>query len=166
MKEIPLTQGKVALIDDEDYERAMKHKWSAHKSSKGPAFYVHCRLNAWNIELHRFILGLKRGDGIMIDHRNGNGLDNQKSNLRICTSSSNQWNHRKYINNTSGYIGVDYHKSSKRWRVQSSKNSNRIYLGSFNNKRQAVIARDKAVLHLHGEFASLNLPELFFNCAL
>lgn len=166
MKEIPLTQGKVALIDDEDYERVMQYNWTVYQSHKRWTFYAHCHPTTGTTELHRFILGLKRGDRVMVDHRNGNGLDNQKSNLRICSYSENQWNHVIPINNTSGYIGIGYHKKSKKWYARSCVQRKHFYLGSFDNKNKAAIAHDKAVLHLHGDFATLNYPELFFNGAL
>jgi hypothetical protein len=165
MKEIPLTQGKVALVDDEDFEELNKYKWRARKGKN--TFYAKRstkRPNQKTIEMHRQILGFPAG--FQTDHRDGNGLNNQRSNLRICTISQNQHNTGKQKRNTSGYKGVCFHKNAKRFIALIMVNRKSTHLGYFNTAIEAALAYDAAAIKLHGEFAQLNfkkdLNNLFF----
>ena len=107
MKQIPLTQGQYAFVDDEDYEILNKWKWQAQKTYF--SFYAVRTLNSPGrkpslIRMHRSVLGLKRGE--FGDHRDRNGLNNQKYNLRRCTFAENCRNKRLRKDNRSGFIGV------------------------------------------------------------
>lgn len=149
MKRIKLTQGKFALVDDADYEMLNKWKWCAIKSGKN--FYAQ---RYHSIIMHREILQTPKG--LETDHIDGNGLNNQRSNLRIATHSQNGKNRGKCNNNTSGFKGVSWNKKNKRWQANIKINGKRKYLGEFTSKELAHIAYCEACTKYHGEFANLN----------
>ena len=157
MKEILLTQGKVALVDDEDFEVLNKVKWAAHKMSN--IFYAARNGTPINgkqktILMHREIL--RPPKELHVDHVDHNGLNNQRHNLRIATRSQNMHNQGKRINNTSGYKGVCWDKQNKKWRTQIKLNGKIIFLGYFPTKEDAHTAYVKACHKYHGEFARPN----------
>lgn len=160
MKKIPLTQGKFALVDDEDYERLNQHKWSAskHYNTYYAGRNTGKRPNRGHIYMHRQILGLTKGDGKITDHFNDNGLNNQKANLRIVTNSENAYRAktRKAINKTSKYKGVCWHKVPQKWVASIKYNGHLIYLGIFNTEIKAAKAYDVKAKELFGEFARFN----------
>lgn len=153
MKEIQLTQGKITLVDDEDYERVSQYKWFAHKENI--RFYAWGRINKKIIKLHRFIMNI-HNPKILVDHINGNGLDNRKENLRFCSASQNNFN-RKPIKNISGYKGVRKELKSKNWSARIYMNYKEKYLGSFITKEDAAKAYNEAAIKYFGEFANLNI---------
>jgi len=158
MREIKLTQGKVALVDDEDYEELSRYKWFAQKG--GRSFYAGRKLprncGKQPAELmHRQIMNCPHD--MEIDHINGTGLDNRKINLRICTRAQNRRNLKKYKNNTSGYKGVNWKESEQNWQSRINVNKKEKYLGSFNSKEAAAKAYNVAAKELFGEFARLNI---------
>lgn len=157
MKQIPLTQGKFALVDDEDFEFLNQFKWQA-ANFRG-VFYASRKINKngkWgNVFMHRQILGLT-DPKVQTDHINGDGLDNQRSNLRACTHSQNQRNKGKYKQNTSGFKGCSWYKRLKKWRVQITVNGKDINVGYFNSKDAAAHAYNEKAKEFHGEFARLN----------
>jgi len=157
MKEIQLTRGQVALIDDEDFDRANAFKWFALKGKN--TFYAARSVpvnGKRNLQyMHKFIMGdnpLK----LDIDHRDGDGLNDQKENLRLCTRSENQMNRGPNKNHSSVYKGVCWHKSTKKWIVHIQIDGKLIYLGLFNNDKYAAKAYDQAAKKYFGEFAYLN----------
>jgi hypothetical protein len=157
MKEIPLTQGMVALVDDEDFERLSQYKWYAWKS--GNAFYATRNITLrkgvqGQMKMHREILNLTDRK-IYCDHINHNGLDNQKHNLRACTSSENQMN---TISKTgvSQYKGVCWYKQGETWAAQIMIHRKRIHLGCYDSEEDAAKAYDEAAKLYFGEFACLN----------
>lgn len=153
MKKIKLTQGKYALVDDDDYEEASKHKWSfSHGYAKrsGP------RPQSLKIYMHRVIMEAKTGQ--MVDHINGNGLDNRKSNLRFCNKSTNGMNRGKNKNNTSGYKGVSLcndQKRRKKWMARICINRVWKQLGRFYTPQEASLAYQEASNKYHKEFSSI-----------
>jgi hypothetical protein len=160
MKEISLTQGKIALVDDTDYEAMASHKWHAIKA---PYTYYAARdilINGqWKRRsMHREILGLVRGDRIEVDHRNGDGLDNRRENLRKCNDAENQRN-RRVQGGSSQYKGVSWRGWHKKWGAQIAYNGKKIYIGSFKMEINAAHAYDAKARELFGEFARTNFPK-------
>jgi hypothetical protein len=106
--------------------------------------------------MHRqLIMPLK---GLQVDHINGNGLDNRKANLRICTPSQNGCNRNRISRSQSGFKGVRWLKERCNWRAEIGLYSRHYNLGSFSSAIEAALAYDKAARELHGEFAHLNFP--------
>lgn len=151
MKSIPLTQGKFALVDDDDFERVNKYKWciSSYRYA-----------NNKNLgKMHRFILNINNPK-IWIDHKDQNTFNNQKSNLRVATVSQNNSNiNKNRKNNKSGYRGVGYHKTVRKWRARVNCNNKQYNLGWFNTAEEAAQAYDKKARELFREFTGLlNFP--------
>jgi hypothetical protein len=99
-------------------------------------------------------------DNLLVDHRNGNSLDNRRDNLRLATNSQNQYNKRKKPNTSSRFLGVAFHKKNRKWTAYLQASGKRIYLGSFNSEIEAARVRDAAAKKHRGEFARLNFPNL------
>lgn len=146
MKKIKLTQGKYALVDDEDYEYLNQWKWYFH--STGYAVRNCYKNGHRHIKLHRFLLSAGKKE---IDHINGNRLDNRKKNLRRVFRKQNVWNSKKWKNKTSSK-GVDFTRN--KWRARIGKNWKSIHLGYFKTEKEARKAYIKAAKEFHGEYAS------------
>lgn len=147
------------LVDDEDFEKVNKYKWHIDKSRNKiyatTAIYNNKVLT--NVRVYRIILG---DSYKLIDHKDGNGLNNQKSNLRPCTHAQNMYNSGPKSNNTSGYKGVYYSKTrrgTKKYIAQIGINGKMKFIGCFYNPVDAAIAYNRVASELHGEFANLNL---------
>lgn len=148
MKRIPLTQGKFAIVDDEDYERLVAMgKWQYVNGYASKSIWPNKA-----IKMHRLIANTP--DGFETDHVNGNKLDNRRKNLRACTVSQNQWNCGISKSNTSGFKGV--HRSRKRWKTCIRVNGDLMYIGTFDTPIEAARAYNAAAIKYHGEFAKLN----------
>ena len=158
-KEIPLTQGKITLVDDDDYERLKDIKFHAKRDQKNwyAKYSINGNTKGW---LHRLVLDLK--DDERIDHINGDGLDNRKCNLRVSNHSQNASNKRKQDegNSSSRYKGVMFHKQTGKWQSAIRKDGKRYHLGLFNTEEEAGLAYDNKSLELFGVFARTNLKEL------
>jgi hypothetical protein len=145
MKEITLTHGKVALVDDEDFDFLNQFKWFAKESNN--TYYA--QRGVWNGEnmtpqrMHRIIMK-DIPDGMFVDHIDGNGLNNQKSNLRIATKSQNAQNMCVRSDNVSGCTGVSWQDATLRWQVSIQVNGKRIFLGCFSDLQDAIEARRNA----------------------
>lgn len=153
MKEIPLTQSKVALVDDEDYDWLSKYKWYASKTRSGN-WYACNKPKKANILMHRLILGTPTN--LDSDHIDNNGLNNQRANLRICTRSQNNMNRFHKKNSTSKYKGVTWHNQDKKWRTRIRIRGTDIYNSLFDSELEAAKAYDAAALKYFGEYARLN----------
>lgn len=105
--------------------------------------------------MHRMIA--KTPKGMFTDHKDGDRLNNQKNNLRVCTISQNCKNYSKPITNTSGYKGVSWEKPRQKWKVQIKCNTHKIHIGLFVDIKDAALAYNQAALLYHGEFAHLNI---------
>ena len=150
---IPLNLGKVTVVDFCDYEKIKNIKWYVNHNGKN--FYVERQIKInkkiKRYSLHRVIVNAKNNQEV--DHRDGDALNNIRKNLRVCTHQENMRNQRVRINNTSGYRGVYYNKSHKKWRAQiQDRNGNRKYLGSFDTPEEAASVFDRAALSIYGKF--------------
>lgn len=161
----------LAEIDDEDYEIVSKYRW--HITGNGKKSYCSAYINKNNMSMHRLIMGCTHGDGKMVDHKDGNGLNNQKHNLRFCTHAQNMQN--KSISKDSKYKGIVRHRNTtKKWDSKSKKyfiytdfswsagitvNGRKIYLGRFEEEINAAKAYDAAAKKYYGEFSNLNFKQ-------
>lgn len=152
MKEIKLTQGKVALVDDEDFEWLNGFKWCADKNNY--SFYAVRVSMGKKIYMHREILNISLLK-TLADHKDRNGLNNQRDNLRIATRSQNNTN--KTPMGISKYLGVVWHGQVSKWMARVSKDSKVYHLGLFTNEEDAAIAYNKKAFELYGEFANQNI---------
>ena len=159
MKQIRLTQRMVALVDDADFEQLSKHKWCAVRA-RGRWYAVRSipmeKGKQTTIRMHRFIMNAPRDQ--QVDHLDGNGLNNQRSNLRICTSAQNNRNRRKMVGTSPVFKGVYWNKENQRWHAQITQNGHRHHLGYFDNEIDAAYAYDAAARKHFGEFACINFP--------
>jgi murein L,D-transpeptidase YafK len=144
MKTILLSKNKVALVDDEDFEYLNQWKWSYING------YAARRPGGRWVRMHRLLMNTPAN--METDHVNGNTLDNQKINLRICTSRQNKANQHKRSDNTSGYKGVNWHKENRCWVAHIHSK----HLGVFKNIEDAARAYDAAAKEVYGEFAKPN----------
>src|SRR4030095_4783221 len=165
MKQIELSQNKVALVDDEDFERVNQKKWHAVES-RGACYAAHSYYvdgKQHRVFLHRFLLGLKPGDGLECDHRNGNGLDNRRTNIRRATASENNRNRRLFKSNKSGWTGVSWNWKYRRWQEHAIVDGRWTNLGQFTNKDEAIAARRQAEAKHYAEFAKSNEGQLVWD---
>lgn len=164
-REIPLTRGQVAIVDDEDYEYLAQFKWQAHwdrhtrsfranRCVKGPGIGRHAKLKQYTVWMHREILGLKRGDPRKGDHIiPGATLDNRRSNLRIATNTQNLRNSTKHKNNKSGFLGVSFAKRRNKFIAQITINGKRTCVGASKDPEKAYAFYCAAAAKHYGEFA-------------
>ncbi len=152
---IDVGNGYSAIIDDECFALINFYSWGHVVGSTGIVYAV--RKSADKSHMHNVIM--KPRYGLVVDHINGNGLDNRLSNLRICTYRQNMWNRRKTARPTSSiYKGVSWIKSHERWRASIRHYGKSIYLGEFIDEVEAAKAYDAAAEHYFGEYAALNFP--------
>lgn len=157
---IILTQGYTTIIDDEDYTSVVQHNWWAHETDNN--IYARGTIDGKRTYLHRFLMN--PDDSQEVDHEDGDGLNNRRSNLRVCTHKQNGANHKK-IFGQSIYKGVYWYKRDKKWRAQigdgvkhMNGNYGVIFLGAFTSEEEAAKAYDKAAKVKYGDFAKLNFP--------
>lgn len=160
MKLIPLTQGKFAQLDDADFEFLSQFIWHARKD-------LHCWYAGRNIPgedgtqssvlMHRVIADAPAG--VLVDHWDGDGLNNQRLNLRCCTHSQNNKNKHKAAPATSKFKGVYWKRASSKWESSICVDYKRKYLGLFLDEQDAARAYDSAAQQHFGEFAALNFPQ-------
>lgn len=159
MKEIPLTQGKVALVSDHRYEWAMQWKWHAFFNGwKWYAVRKEGTLFRKSFYMHRELMGIT-DPAVEVDHRDNDGLNNTDENLRVCTSSQNKFNRGKQSNNHSGYKGVSWIGSKKKYRARIMIQGKDHLVGYFDDAITAARAYDRAAKQYHGDYAYLNFPE-------
>jgi hypothetical protein len=151
MKTIPLTQGKFAIVDDDDYIRVIESSWCI--STTG---YPKATIKQSQVLLHRFIMNPP--SNVAIDHKNNNKLDNRKCNLRFCTQKQNVHNQGK-TRGVSKYKGVTWDKSRSKWKSQIACDYEHYNIGRFDKEIDAAKAYDIKAKEMFGEFAYLNFRE-------
>lgn len=154
---IPLTQGKVAIVDSEDFDRLMQWNWVASFSPKTKTFYATTRVEQRTIQMHRFIKGLGVGPN-KVDHRDGDTLNNRKINLRTCTDAENLRNQKLRRTNKSGFKGVSWNRG--KWAATIMVNYKSIGLGRYTSPKEAANAYDQAAKRYFKDFARLNSHQL------
>ncbi len=158
MKTIQLNRGYVALVDDEDFDRVSRLNWTVHIRKDKKLVRMYARTTTLrrlgkrrHLSMHCFIMGATG-----IDHRDSDGLNNQKSNLRPANQSLNNANMRKSPGCASRFKGVTFEKESGSWRARACKDGFRYQLGVHANEVSAAIAYNEKMLELFGEFARIN----------
>ena len=161
MKQIQLSKGKVAIVDDDDYEYISQWKWHAHFNAILRTWSAIRKEKGENgkyrqVFMHNKIMNAP--DGFEVDHINHDRLDNRRSNLRICTHKENTFNRRSQNKSRSKYKGVAWHKHNKMWQANITVDGKQIPLGYFKNEIDAAKAYDMASKKYQGDFAFLNFP--------
>jgi hypothetical protein len=164
MKVLLSNKSGVVVVDDEDFEIANKWKWSIRINPTSGKKYavrmtslgvVNGKRKRGRMSLHRFLMRPPKDR--VIDHIDGNPLNNQRNNLRICTQQQNLWNSRRFKKGTSSFKGVSKHKRTGRWRSHIHLNDKQIHLGYFSTEKLAAYFYNKAAVSLFGEYANLNV---------
>lgn len=156
MKQIPLTQGKVALVDDDLWEWLSQRKWQAIANAGGQYYAMRSKRTSsgkvW-VSMSRVILGLT-DPHTLAEHKNGDTLDNRRKNLRPSTGSQNQANREKQKNNTSGAKSIRYYPGrSKPWTAYIRIDRKQQHLGQFATQEEAMAAYHQKAVEVWGEFA-------------
>lgn len=156
-RQIPLNKDKFAIIDAADYEWLNQWKWITQQNKKTIFYATRTRWNGsglTTIRMHRLILGVGKGE--QVDHINGDGLDNRRCNLRVCSQQENTFNKRKSENKSSKYKGVSWKKQAKKWVARITINRKLTNLGYFNTQESAAHAYNEMAMKYYGEYAKLN----------
>ena len=153
---IALTKGKFALVSAIDYDDLNRYKWTA--SVTGRTCYARRQSRGVTILMHRQILNAPKG--LFVDHFDGNGLNNWRPNLRLCTRRQNCHNSRGY--GRSPYKGVSFSRAAGKWIATINSKGRHYYLGLFDTEIDAALAYDRKAVELFGKFAYLNFPEVIY----
>lgn len=162
MQKIPLSQGRFAMVDDEDYPLVSQYKWSCDRGYAVRKITIERRRYRL-IYLHRLLTNAQPGQ--VVDHRDGDRGNNTRQNLRICTARQNSRNRQAYTTHVvkqkaSPYKGVSRTKNTKdRWSALIVADGKRYRLGSHPTQEEAALAYDRKARELFGEFAQLNFPD-------
>lgn len=155
-------------VDTDDVKRINERHWYLNKAQMrkyGRYYFYNDRTvnkKKETITLHRYIMRCVKGDGLSVDHINGDTLNCSKNNLRICTNAENIRNSKKPKDNTSGYKGVQFHKAAGKWMVGIKVQEKEIYLGLYTDKVEAATVYDVAALYYFKEYARLNFPKEYY----
>ncbi len=152
VRRIPLTQGLFATVDAADYEEVSKYRWTAARC--GTTTYAQTQINGRTVQMHRFLMHPRKG--YIVDHWDGNGLNNCRSNLRECTPEQNQAN-RRPRGGSSRFVGVS--RCGNRWGARIVYGGRRYWLGTYDDEVEAAKVRDREAVKAHGPYAYLNFPE-------
>lgn len=166
-REIALTHGFVSLVDDEDYGKVSQFDWHAKRgSTRRAVWYAAVSLYKEDAEkigkrfmrMHQLILGFPEIP-LVVDHINGDGLDNRRQNLRLADRSQNCMNCSPLKNCSSKFKGVGWHKRVGKWQARICAYGKSRYVGHFSDEIEAALAYDREAINLHGEYAVLNFPK-------
>jgi len=156
-RKIYLDEGLWTIVDSGDYYRFARFKWCI-SGDKGKFYAIRGQMispaDSKITQLHRLIMDAPKG--ILVDHRNNDGLDNRRANLRLATHTQNQWNKRKIKNASSQFMGVSFHKKLRNWAAYINMAGKKIHLGYFDSEIEAAKTYDEAAKKYRGEFARLN----------
>lgn len=160
--EIKLSKGKVAVVDDADFQLVSKYKWSVSQnnsssSGKKVLFYAVTTINRKTTYMHRLIA--LPPTGLQVDHRNHDTLDNRRQNLRVCSRTQNQANRETLPQKKSRFRGVHWNRENRNWVAHIKVNQKGKHLGAFSEEGEAAKAYDAAAECAFGEYAILNYPE-------
>ena len=156
MSIIHLGTNEVVIVDDEDMGELSRFKWRAIKPSRSSPWYAVTKVNGNLLYMHRFLL--KAQEGQLCDHRNGNGLDNRKFNLRLCNAQQSAWNIKKKSNGTtSKHKGVGWVKRDHKFQARIRTPQGRKSLGYFETEEVAALAYNSMARKVFGPFAKLNI---------
>ena len=152
--------GFFSEIDSSDFELVSKYSWRVLKSYKKSKFFYVATTSyelgkRRHIVMHRLLMGVLNKPGKQVDHINGNGLDNRRSNLRICSQSQNMMNRKKHTS-SSKFKGVSWNKERKRWSSQIKLRGKQTHLGYFNCEKEAAEVYDNSANRMFGEYALTN----------
>lgn len=158
-KIIPLTKGFVTIVDEADYDWLNQWKWHYSKGRAHRTERIGLRKYNRKIHflMHRVIKNAPKN--MVVDHKDGDALNNCRSNLRICTQCQNTKNQTPRKNTTSKYKGVSWSEERQKWVVFISHDKHHIPLGRYIDEIKAAIVYNEAALKLHGEYAKLNIIE-------
>lgn len=159
MKTIPLTKGQVALVDEADYLELSRYRWRAlRRGTRRRASYYAVRTgrDRETVYMHRQILGLEPGDGLLGDHRNRDTLDNRGDNLRAVTPLENSMNRTVPFWHASRFKGVVWRKAERKWQAQLHTSGRTVYLGCFESEVEAARAYNAKAVEVWGDSAALN----------
>lgn len=163
MKEIQLSRGYKAIVDDEDYDRLSQWRWNISTCNGGVYPTRGERIEGTKPQRRRVVRMhveiMNPPAGMLVDHINGDTLDNRRCNLRVCTKGQNQMNMRRNSRNTSGYRGVHWNKKNKKWTAIIRVANRKHYLGLFESVEAAATAYAEASRKYHGEFGRPDLPQ-------
>ena len=159
-RRIHLTEGKFAIVDPQDFYKFNNFEWCLKEERK--CFYAvrfnnRCGKNSTIVSMHRLIMNPT--DGLLVDHKNRDGLDNRRENLRIATHSQNECNKLQKKNTSSQFMGVSFDKHRGKWSSSIGFELKKIWLGRFDSEIDAAKAYDATAKKYFGEFARFNFPE-------
>jgi hypothetical protein len=156
VREIPLTHGKTAIVDDVDFERLGIHHWSCCKAGYAMRGFRDNGKMVY-LKMHHAVIG-KPPPGYVVDHINGNRLDNRRGNLRFVTFQQNSFNTRKHQveNVTSRFKGVSYMRDKHKWRSRIMIGGREKHIGLYGTEEEAALAYNEAAKSYFGEYAKLN----------
>ncbi len=154
---IALTQGTFAIVDAADYEWLSQRKWHITKGRGRKCYAATYGKGRRTILMHRLIMDPP--EGMVVDHIDGNGLNNRRSNLRICTQMQNVWN-CPGRSGASRFKGVSFHQQRRKWEVRTRVGGRPRYLGCYDDEIEAALAYDLTAVVLMGQFAYLNFPRI------
>lgn len=157
--EIITKSGDAIIYDDNDHELISKYRWHTKRVAKkryAAGRLIPGRKDAQIVQMHRLIMGVLKNRRITVDHINGNGLDNRRENLRLCSIHQNSHNAVRITSH--GFVGISYQKAHNKWRASICYKGKRIYLGEYDQPEEAAAVYDSHARKYYGPMAKVNFP--------